>query len=141
MMRRFFGVCAMILALTFAMPAHADENQEQITQYRTMLTEQDALDTKGVAAQDRELAAKWLQEAEVLLANGDSDAADKRLRRVEFAIDLIRAMVASAEIRTAAEAQEAAAFKGPEITEQLQTEVEGLRQKRTELQQELQRLQ
>ncbi len=141
MMRRLFGVCTMFLALTLAAPAYADENQEQITQYRTMLSEQDALDAKNVAQQDRQLAAKWLQEAEVLLANGDGDAADKRLRRVEFAIDLIRAMVASADIRTAAEAQEAAAFKGPELLEQLQAEVDALKTKRADLQQELRKLQ
>ena len=141
MMRRIFGVCAVALALTLAVPAYADESQEQISQYRAMLTEQDALDTKNVADQDRQLAAKWLQEAEVLLASGDDDAADKRLRRVEFAIDLIRAMVASAEIRNAAEAQEAAAFKGPELLEELQVEVDALKKKRADLEQELRKLQ
>lgn len=141
MMRRIFGVCAVALALTLAVPAYADESQEQISQYRAMLTEQDALDTKNVAEQDRQLAAKWLQEAEVLLASGDDDAADKRLRRVEFAIDLIRAMVASAEIRNAAEAQEAAAFKGPELLEELQAEVDALKKKRADLEQELRKLQ
>lgn len=141
MIRRFLSVCALVAVMTMGGMVWADEAQDQIAQYRKMLDQQAEADVSGVASQDRQQAAKWLKEAEVLLANGDDEAAGRRLRRVEFSLDLIRAMVASAEIRMTAESQEASAFKAPKLLEQLQTEVDELRKKRAELQSELQKLQ
>ena len=140
-MRRFLSVLTLLGVVFTTSIGSADESADQIAQYRAMLDQQAQADSKGVAATDRDLAAKWLKEAEVLVANGDSGAASRRLRRVEFALDLIRAMVAASEIRTAAETQEAAAFKNPELLEQLQTEVDALRKKKAELVAERQKLQ
>lgn len=119
--------------------ARATETQ-QIEQLRTMLDEQDALDSKDAAKKDRQLARQWLQEAEILVANGKRDAAARRLRRAEFAVELVTALVAGAVVRQKAEEQEAAAHTAPEQVEALQDEVDALRRRLSELQAELKQL-
>lgn len=141
MIRKLMSTAVLMVALGGATPAFADDSADQIAQFQTMLEQQAQLDTTNAAAADRELTQKWLKEAEVLRANGDDEAASRRLRRVEFALDLIRAMVAAADIRTAAEAQEAAAYNAPQTVEALQDEVDVLKKKRADLQKELQTLQ
>lgn len=113
---------------------------EQIEQLRAMLDEQDELDQKDAAVKDRQMARKWLEEAQVLLANGKDDAAKRRIKRVEFAVELVTALVAAALVRQKAEEQEAAAYGAPETVEQLRADVEKLRQQKTELQRELSQL-
>lgn len=135
-------VSVTLVALFVAMPVisvSANET-EQIQQLGTMLDEQDTLDAADAAKKDRQLARQWLQEAEVLLANGKNEAAKRRLRRVEFAVELVTALVAAALIRQKAEEQEASAYTAPEQMEQLQTDVDNLRKKKTELQTELSQL-
>lgn len=141
MIRRWLTAAAFLAVMGFASAGFAEGGSEQIAQFKTMLDQQAQLDTSNATAEDRDLIAKWIKEAEVLLASGDSDMAARRLRRVELGLDLIRAMVAAAEIRTAAEAQEAAAYNAPKVVEELQDEVDALKKKRAELQAELQRLQ
>ena len=140
LIRRFISVllCASLVLGSVA-PVWANE-AEQIEQLRAMLDEQDALDKDGAAATDRKLAREWLQEAEVLVANGKKDPARKRIRRVEFAVELVTALVAAALTRKAAEEQEASAFTAPEQLEQLRLEVEKLRKQKAELATELRQL-
>lgn len=134
-------VIAFALSLVLIPMTTASANEsEQIEQFRAMLDEQDALDTSGAASKDRQLAREWLQEAEVLVANGKEKAARQRLRRVEFAVELVSNLVAAALIRQKAEEQEASAFGAPDTAEQLQLEVEQLRKQKTALQTELSKL-
>ena len=137
--RLFSFLIAAALAIWPVGTVSANES-EQIQQFAAMLDEQDALDTVGAAKVDRQLARQWLQEAEVLVANGKAPAARKRLQRVEFAVELVTALVGAALIRQRAEEQEASAFTAPEQLEALQLEVENLRKQRTDLQKELQTL-
>lgn len=123
-----------------SMPAWANQT-EQIEQLRAMLDEQDDLDEADAARKDREMARKWLEEAELLVANGKESAAKKRLRRVEFAVELVTALVAASVIRQQAEEQEAAAYSSPETKEALAEEVEALRKQKADLKRELQQLQ
>ncbi len=133
---------ALVAIVLIASSAPAWANQtEQIEQLRAMLDEQDELDTEDAAKKDREMARKWLEEAEILVANGKEAAAKKRLRRVEFAVELVTALVAAAVIRQQAEEQEAAAYSSPDTLESLKQEVENLRTKKADLQRELQQLQ
>jgi hypothetical protein len=133
---------ALVAIVLIASSAPAWANQtEQIEQLRAMLDEQDELDTEDAAKKDREMARKWLEEAEILVANGKEAAAKKRLRRVEFAVELVTALVAAAVIRQQAEEQEAAAYSSPDTLESLKQEVENLRKKKADLQRELQQLQ
>ncbi len=127
----------VLVTFTFVGVASAEEQERQVQQFEAMLAKQAELDTQGAAAKDRAMAEKWLKEAKVLLANGDEEAAAKRLRRVEFAVDLIRALVAASEIRKAAEEQEAAAYKAPERLSELQDELDALKKRRAELQRKL----
>ncbi len=129
------SVLGLVSASAFAAPT-----QQEIDQYKEMLKTQAEADSKNVSAADRAMAKKWLKEAEVLLANGEDEAATRRLQRVEFALDLIRAMVAASEIRAAAEQQEAEANKGPERTNELKKEIQQLQKRLGDLQRELQTL-
>lgn len=137
------GSTIVMIATLFTLicaPAFANDAERQSDQFEAMLAKQAELDSTNAAAQDRAAAEKWLKEARVLLANGDDSAADKRLRRVEFSIDLIRALVAAAEIRKAAEEQEASAYKGPEQLAELQAELETLKKRKVELERKLRSL-
>lgn len=130
-----------VLGLVWAPATTAFANDSaQIEQLRAMLDEQDTLDTTGAVKVDRDQARQWLQEAEVLVANGKSKLATQRLRRVEFAVELVTALVAAAQIRQAADAQEAAAYTAPEQLAKLQADVEALRKQKAELQTELNQL-
>lgn len=126
-----------LVSFAFVGQTFAEEEERKVQQFEAMLAKQAELDSQGAAAKDRAMAEKWLKEAKVLLANGDDEAAAKRLRRVEFAIDLIRALVAASEIRTAAEEQEAAAYKAPERLSELQDELDALKKRKLELQRQL----
>ena len=142
-MKRLRYILTVLLAVSFLIGpvSTASASQaEQIAQLRAMLDEQDGLDEKNAAQTDRDLARKWLQEAEVLVANGKKDAAKRRLRRVEFAVELVTSLVAAAVIRQKAEEQEAYAYTAPEQLEALQDDVDALKKKKAELQAELQQL-
>lgn len=133
--------CIFALLVGVAAPvAFAAPSGQEIAQLEAMLEAQAELDTAGVATKDRQTAAKWLQEAKVLLANGDEDQAARRLKRVAAALDLIRAMVSASIVRQQAEEQEAAAYQAPDTMAELRAEVESLQQQRDQLQRELLRL-
>lgn len=132
-------VLAVAVLVAGAGPLAANPNA-QIEQLRAMLDEQDKLDTANHAAKDREMARKWLEEAELLAANGKEEAAKRRIKRAEFAVELVTALVAAAIVRQKAEEQEAAAFNTPETVAALQVEVDALRKKKADLQLELQQL-
>jgi len=123
-------------------PAYANPTaryRQQIEQFKTMLEEQGQADTSGVTQKDRALTDKWIQEAEVLLANGNADATGRRLRRVEYALDMIRAMVAAANIDTLAEQQEVNFHGVQEQIDALEKEISQMQGRKSELEQELQR--
>lgn len=140
MIRRFVCIAFAAALLVAPLSSVSANPTAQIEQLRAMLDQQDELDTAGAATTDRQLARKWLQEAEILVANGKEDAAKRRLRRAEFAVELVTAMVASAVIRQKAEEQEAYAHTAPEQTEEMRADVERLRERKAELQRELQTL-
>lgn len=132
----FAGILAM------SEPAYANPTaryRQQIEQFKTMLEEQGEADISGVTQKDRALTDKWIQEAEVLLANGNSDATGRRLRRVEYALDMIRAMVASANIDALAEQQEVSFHSLNEQIKNLESEITEMQQKKAGLEKELQR--
>lgn len=134
-------ILALVLGgMLYCSAAFGNDAQVQIEQFKTMLETVAESDTTGAVAEDRALVSKWLKEAEVLLANGDRDAAKKRLRRVELGMELVRALTATVEIRAAADEQEAAAHRAPETIAKLKQEVEALQRRKTELERELQQL-
>lgn len=139
-MKHVLLMFAMVFLTVVSAPALANDTQEQIAQYQTVLAKiQEDTSVEAFSA-DFEMVQKWLKEAEVLAANGDRDAASKRLRRVDLGVELVRALAASAQIRQAAQEQEEAAHKAPETIAELEGEVESLTKKKRELEQELQRL-
>ena len=132
-----FGVGALFAVLLLPGTAFADSGQKKIEQFRVMLITQGEADTANVAAKDRAMTEKWLKEAEVLLANGKVDAATRRLRRVEFALDLIRAMVTSSNYRILAEEQEAASYAAPDQIAALEQSIKELQKRKVELERRL----
>jgi len=134
-------IIALVLGgMLFCTAAFGNDAQVQIEQFKSMLETAAASDTTGAVAADRALVAKWLKEAEVLHASGNRDGAKKRLRRVELGMELVRALTATVEIRTAADEQEAAAHRAPETIASLKQEVEALQRRKAELERELQQL-
>ncbi len=132
-------VLAGALLFGAAAPAWANPT-EQIEQLRAMLDQQDQIDEKDAALKDRQMARKWLEEAELLAANGKDSEAKRRIKRAEFAVELVTALVAAAVVRQKAEEQEAAAYGVPETVAKLQSDVEALRAQKAELQRELTQL-
>jgi hypothetical protein len=135
----------MLLALagvvTFAAPAFAAEpDQATVEQYQTELEEYRGAKGADAAKKDIEMVQKWLDEAAVLVANGDDGAAKRRLKRVEFGLDLVRAIVAAEQVRMAAEEQEAAAYTAPETSAKLKAEIEKLLEQKQQLQNDLAKL-
>jgi hypothetical protein len=135
----------VLLAMTFGTIEFAAANanaryQQQIEQFKQMLDEQAQADSRNLSAQDRAQALTWLQEAEVLLANGRQEAASRRLRRVEYAVDLVRAMVAAGTIDTLAERQEAYYHTAQQQIAQFEAEIQDISRKKDNMERELQRL-
>jgi hypothetical protein len=135
------SIAGLVVVMLLGAPnIYANETQQQITQFRTMLEKHAEEDKTGSTTADREMAMTWLKEAELLQANGDREAAKRRLRRVEASLDLIRALSATMGLRAAAEEQEAAAHKAPETLAALKAEIEELQRKKQTLQRELETL-
>ncbi len=142
MIRRISLILTMVgmLLLSTTLIA-AEPDGSTVQQYRTELDEYKQAVGAKAADKDIEMVEKWLDEAEVLLANGDDGAAKRRLKRVEFGLDLVRAILAAEQVRNAAEEQEATAYTAPDTTEKLRADIEKLQQQKEELQSELKRLQ
>lgn len=113
--------------------------QTQIKQFQEMLQEQEGQDHRKVAATDIALTRQWLEQAEVLLAHGDQDAAARRLRLAEKSLDLVRALVVAAVIDIAAEKQEIAAQKAQGQLQELTDQLGQLARREAELKDELAR--
>lgn len=141
MLRQSIAALAFAVTVATTLSAFAAEpSQATIEQYKAELQEYRQAEQADAASKDIEMVGKWLEEAEVLMANGDEGAAKRRLKRVEFGLDLVRALVAAEQVRAAAEEQEAAAYTAPETTEKLKKEIDQLQQDKERLQQELQKL-
>ncbi|MFU8805395.1 MAG: hypothetical protein ACNA8W_16400, partial [Bradymonadaceae bacterium] len=112
----------------------------QIQQFKQMLQEQAEADEKNTTERDRAQTEAWIQEAEVLLANGRHEAVTRRLRRVEYSLDLIRAMLGAENIDALAEGQEAYYHTSREQIAQFEAEIQDMQRKKASLEQELQRL-
>lgn len=142
--RWIVGVLVLVaLSFGFAHVAVANANaryQQQIQQFKQMLEEQAEADERNLTERDRAQTSAWLQEAEVLLANGRTEQAARRLRRVEYSLDLIRAMVGAATIDTLADRQEAYYHTSKEQILQFEREIQELSAKARSLETELTRL-
>lgn len=142
--RRLVTVAFVLLSM-FALAAPVSANataryKQQIEQFQATLEERAATDIKNITEKDRALTQKWLQEAEVLLANGKHEAVAHRVRRIEYALDLIQAMLHTADLDATAESQEEAFYTAREEIKRLDTEIEELQARKAQLTQELQRL-
>lgn len=140
-----FATVVFGLALALAVPTFADNGgkyAKQVDQFSQILEKQAERDKEGVAQKDREQARQWLESAEVLLANGDDKQAKRMLKRVEFSITMMDAMIAAEEIERLADRQEEAYFKAKEEQiPRLKKQIEELEKERDELNDELEQLQ
>ncbi|QDG54585.1 hypothetical protein FIV42_28720 [Persicimonas caeni] len=132
------------LSVGVASPAFASANErykEQAAQFEKMLDKQAGAPGADAAAKDIERTRQWLENANVLLAKGNEEAAAKYLRRVKFSLDLITALVQAGNIQKAADDQEEAFYKAKEKQiPELEADVQKLKDKKKELQQELSKL-
>ena len=106
-----------------------------------MLDKQSKAPGAEAASKDIERTREWLENAKVLLAKGNGEAASKYLRRVKFSLDLITALVQSGSIQKAADDQEEAYYKAKDKQiPELEAEIQKLKDKKKELERELSKL-
>ncbi|MGM0558799.1 MAG: hypothetical protein ACQEVA_20600 [Myxococcota bacterium] len=133
------------LALAIAAPSFADNGgkySQQVDQFSQILQQQAERDKEDVATKDRERVQTWLENVEVLLANGNEGKAKRLLKQVEFAITMMDEMITAKEIERLADRQEEAYFKAEEEQiPKLKKEIEKLEDERKELEDELEQLQ
>lgn len=136
------GVAVAVVCAS-ASPAFADaaaRYRKQLETFRAEVTQQAEADEAGLASDELTLLADWLDQAETFLKQGDTDAAGYQLKRVEYGLDLVRALVAASQIEAKAKEQEAAHAQASEQVAKLKNEVDELVAKKAELQKQLQSL-
>ena len=135
---------ALLMSQVFVGTAHADaaaRYKQQAEQFEAMLAKQAESDQSDAAAEDRQMTAKWLDNAQVLLAKGSEEAAGRLLKRVELALQMMSAMITAANIRAVADQQEEAFYKAKqEQIPELKAEIDKLKQEKQKLATELQQL-
>ena len=133
------------LALLVANPGFADSEdklRKQAEQFAKILDKQAQRDKSGVATKDRQKAKEWVENVEVLLANGEEAQAKRMLKRVEFAVTMMDSMITAEEIERLADKQEEAYYQAKEEQiPELEKELESLKDEQKKLQQELEQLQ
>ena len=139
-MQRFVFVFLFCALSMVPVAAFSQSPGAQVAQLMEVLDQQDSLDVTGAASKDRQLARKWLGEAQVALESGGSGAFEKKFRKAQFGVELVTALVAAATIRLKADEQEAAALTAPQMVEKLRADIEALNQRKTKLNQELKQL-
>ena len=132
-------VCAMSVGVVSTAFAGATEQyKKQAAQFEKMLDQQAKLPGADAAKEDIEQTRTWLENAKVLLAKGNDDAAARLLRRVKISLDLVSALVQAGRIQKAADDQEEAYYKAQKKQlPDLKAEVQKLKDKKQKLQDEL----
>ena len=114
---------------------------QQIQEFRDILKQSAQLDSENLAADDRSDALRWLEEAELLLTRGDLETAGVRLKRVEYAVDLIGQLTLVSQIKGKVKEQDAAVSSSAAQLEEMKAQVKKLQEQKANLQRELNALQ
>ncbi|MFP4598277.1 MAG: hypothetical protein ACLFVJ_08495, partial [Persicimonas sp.] len=80
-------------SLSSAFAGPTERYKQQAEQFEKMLDQAGSTEGAEAAQEDIELARKWLEDANVLLAKGDDEAASNLLRRVKVSVDLVNHLV------------------------------------------------
>ncbi len=86
-------------------------------------------DSKNAVSKDIVMARSFIRQAR----QADAAAQEKFHKRVEHALELVRALVAAAKLSDTADDQETAAFSSPEKLKNLKQKVEALSKRRDAL--------
>lgn len=132
-------VCAMSMGVvSTAFAGAAEQYKKQAAQFEKMLDKEAKSAGADAAKEDIEQTRTWLENAKVLLAKGNEDAAARLLRRVKISLDLVDALVQAGSIQKAADDQEEAYFKAQKKQlPELKAEVQKLKEKKKKLEQEM----
>lgn len=136
------AVCFVFVSFaSTASAAAGDRYKQQAVQFSKMLEQQAEADQTDAASEDRQRTRKWLESVEVLLAKGNDKAAARLLKRVEFSLQLMQAMITASNIQAAADDQEEAYYKAKEQKiPEIKQEIETLQDQKKELEKELEKL-
>lgn len=115
--------------------------QASIDELRALLEEQEKADSKKLAQEDLQDVHDWLDNAEKLLASGDYTRVNRLLKRSEYGLDLVTAVVGAAQVLVRAETQESGFGKAQEQIKTMRVEITKLQTEKQELQRQLQGLQ
>ncbi len=123
---RIILTCATLFLLAISPMEELNGELDQIEQ----------ADKSGTLSRDIEMTRGFIQKAQA----AEGRAKKRYEKRAELAMDLVRALVVQAQISDAADAQEIAAYSGPETLKKLKEKVEALSKRRDELKKTIQKL-
>lgn len=138
--RRLLAGCIALTLISASSLAIADASarqREQLAALRASLVTHAEQDDAKLASDDIQLVSSWLDQADELLAKREGDQASYRLKRAEYGVELVGAIVIASQIEAKANDQEAAFVRSDEQIAALKQEVEQLQQKRAALNSEL----
>ncbi|MEM1349426.1 MAG: hypothetical protein AAGI01_12765 [Myxococcota bacterium] len=133
----------MALATTLAPQAWANPTrryQQALEHMRAQLAQHTEDDPKDITAEDRADVARWLDEADAALANGSLKSASQLLKRATFGLEVIESTLAAAALRLKALAQQKAYEDAKAQMEQMGKEIDELKLKKKQLEQEMRKL-
>lgn len=136
---------AVLGLLVTAGPAFAQSKQKykkQINEYSKQLDTLAEQDEWGVSEQDRKRTRQWIAEAEDLLAKGNVEVGGWLVKQVGDSVDLVQALVHTKRLEAMADEQQETFenLKSKKIPG-LKSEIEELREEKSELKQKLRDLQ
>ncbi len=141
--RGVWSLVVMVAIFALALPAVADDIEGEpgeIQELRQQLERLEADTDDEVAADEFETAFTWLEEAEQLVQSGSANAAERRVRRVDHMLDMLRALVQTRELERTIEAQREAYATSKERIESLEEEIASLEAEKENRQQDLERI-
>ena len=136
------AVAAILGVVVLAVPlAVADDDAGQLAELRQQVESMDAEVDEGIAAEDFERAYRWIGEAEEAQQRGNRSALQRRLRRLDHMVDLLRVRTQIESTHRTIEQQRRAYQTSDEQIERLKAEIEDLQAQVEERQQELRNIQ
>lgn len=130
----------LVLALFLPLAVAGGSGSEQITNLRAELERLEESDTGSAGVDEIAMARAWLDEAEAALQARDTRLAERRLRRADHTVDLIRALIEVGNLDTATAAQRDRHSDAEQEIARLEEEIRELEARKVERERQLRSL-
>jgi hypothetical protein len=133
------GLFVLAAPLSSALGQNETKSRIQVEKFSHFLSQLETSKLESATLQTRDRAQQWLEDARVLLADDQAEEAQRLLKRVELAIELIQARIKARKLEDKADMQQKAYYrvqnkKLPDLKEQ----IEQLEDKKQQLKKKLQ---